>query len=866
MTTSITLDNASFKQALTGHSGIRGAATVSADLFGGIMVNSAIGSKSQFSASASHMQLMHLRWPGGSLSEDGAFAPINQLGKTNIIGAPAHQSTWLDAANQSKWDYAYDLRYPELMSPTSIDPINDRASLSDMMQLSRDSGASFELTLPMLRYTDFSNTLSPTVESQLLQRANADVGQLLNRMFVDHQFGALPREVQLDFGNENLIWSRVDPAKKAAVMIDGQSVMMYDLDGNGSFETKFDDVSYDPAYVAARFTQYFNVLTSMLSAIQSFRAAHPGVDFKIAIQMPALNDDTSVTDDPQSVFLKMLNAMPDQLVGQIDAVRAHSLDRSFHNGAVYEDWIAGEFQNVITSIDDARASIGRLRDTAINISAFSSNGNDITHTTLEQQKLHAAASLVSHMSSLVELGAKYAAYWGIAIDYCQDVSLSHFNDKLGAVEYSPAAEVMRQMRESLVGTTLLTNRDYIDRDAIGPVNMQAFADGAKTVIFLSANDIAPEGETVTINMANFGGTVGYAWAESITLNLDTIATNPDCAAVWNPQIGNIGTNADGVVPLSFSGSSVTVNLTSDYEMVRLIISRAAPQAGTLNLIGDARLASGIIADNLLGGASNDTLIGLSGNDTLSGGAGDDVLNGGLGNDTFYAGVGADTVTGGAGIDTLVLNRPAGSRLSLLEGASGTMRYSGIENLTGSVGNDTLIGDAQRNLLTGGVGNDVLSGNAGDDVLSGLDGNDWLRGDLGADVLYGGNGADSFVGGDGVDILSGGLGNDQFIFYRPSEFGDKIADFSAVVGSNDDRFLISAAGFGGGLAKGALPSSAFLLSATGNQALDASDRFIFRASDKTLWFDANGNAAGGSVLVADLQDTAANLTAADFWIF
>ena len=92
MTTLITLDNASFKQTLTGHSGVRGAATVSADLFGGIMVNSAIGSKSQFIASANHMQLTHLRWPGGSLSEDGAFAPVNRLGKTNIFTGKNHHS------------------------------------------------------------------------------------------------------------------------------------------------------------------------------------------------------------------------------------------------------------------------------------------------------------------------------------------------------------------------------------------------------------------------------------------------------------------------------------------------------------------------------------------------------------------------------------------------------------------------------------------------------------------------------------------------------------------------------------------------------------------------------------------------------
>ncbi len=135
----------------------------------------------------------------------------------------------------------------------------------------------------------------------------------------------------------------------------------------------------------------------------------------------------------------------------------------------------------------------------------------------------------------------------------------------------------------------------------------------------------------------------------------------------------------------------------------------------------------------------------------------------------------------------------------------------------------------------------------------------LRGLGGADRLSGGGGGDRLFGGAGIDTLTGGNGSDGFQFRFLGECGDRIVDFSDVAGNND-VFRIDASNFGGGLAAGALAADQFRARAD-NLAQDGDDRFIFRTTDATLWFDANGNAGGGGVLVADLQ-AGAVLTAAD----
>lgn len=124
---------------------------------------------------------------------------------------------------------------------------------------------------------------------------------------------------------------------------------------------------------------------------------------------------------------------------------------------------------------------------------------------------------------------------------------------------------------------------------------------------------------------------------------------------------------------------------------------------------------------------------------------------------------------------------------------------------------------------------------------------------------GGAGVDRIEGGIGADLLSGGLGNDSFVFLAKTEGGDRITDFHNVAGDND-RFLLEGSAFGFGSATGAIAAGSFVVRID-NLAQDADDRFIFRTTDQTLWFDANGNAAGGLTLLVDLQADA-GMTAAD----
>ena len=69
--------------------------------------------------------------------------------------------------------------------------------------------------------------------------------------------------------------------------------------------------------------------------------------------------------------------------------------------------------------------------------------------------------------------------------------------------------------------------------------------------------------------------------------------------------------------------------------------------------------------------------------------------------------------------------------------------SGIKNLTGGLGADTLIGDAAANVIIGGAGINDLWGQGGNDVLNG---GDVLFGQGGDDTLNGGSGADQMFGG------------------------------------------------------------------------------------------------------------------------
>ena len=298
------------------------------------------------------------------------------------------------------------------------------------------------------------------------------------------------------------------------------------------------------------------------------------------------------------------------------------------------------------------------------------------------------------------------------------------------------------------------------------------------------------------------------------------------------------------------------------------------------------------------GAAPDILVGNGGNDLLDGGTGADTLAGGVGSDTYVVNDEGDAVTEGdttadggvdlvrssitytlgAGLENLTLQGSAsingtGNDLdnilrgnsddNLLNGAAGVdtlIGRGGIDRLLGGRGDDTLNGGGAADLLNGGAGADFLNGSGGDDLLRGGSGDDTLEGSVGADTLRGVQGDDKLDGGKGVDTLAGGAGDDEFIFAKANQGGDRIRDFRDRDG-NSDTIVIESAGFRGGLEAGDLSDDQFQVS-EGNEAEDADVRFIFDTSDNSLWFDRNGDGAGGLKLIADLQ-ASARLEADDF---
>ncbi|WP_435165134.1 hypothetical protein [Falsirhodobacter sp. 1013] len=206
-------------------------------------------------------------------------------------------------------------------------------------------------------------------------------------------------------------------------------------------------------------------------------------------------------------------------------------------------------------------------------------------------------------------------------------------------------------------------------------------------------------------------------------------------------------------------------------------STAGLQVDLMNTARNTGLAAGdrhVAIENLIGGKGSDTLYGNNadnviqgggGHDALYGRRGDDTLTGGAGNDTLSGDIGADHLSGGAGRDAAsYASATAKVRVDLANpghntGYAAGDTFSSIEDLIGSRGNDTLLGNGAGNRIFGGDGNDNLQGRSGNDTIDGGLGHDLLAGDDGNDVLYGGAGNDTLTGDKGADALFGGDGVD-----------------------------------------------------------------------------------------------------------
>lgn len=221
----------------------------------------------------------------------------------------------------------------------------------------------------------------------------------------------------------------------------------------------------------------------------------------------------------------------------------------------------------------------------------------------------------------------------------------------------------------------------------------------------------------------------------------------------------------------------------------------------------------------------DTLTGSIHHDTISGLEGDDILSGGLGNDVLIGGFGNDSLSGGAGDDTYVF--AAGDGYDTIQDTEGTNELkvaSGLDpnafdylrigndlrveigsgvTIAGYFSNPNTISNIQvdggssyslatlsANTITvpvdailGTVGNNTLNGDALNNAIYGLHGADTLNGNDGNDILDGGAGNDTLHGGSGNDSAAGGLGDDSYHY----ESGDDIFEDT---GGTDGIYLPS----------------------------------------------------------------------------
>ncbi len=203
-----------------------------------------------------------------------------------------------------------------------------------------------------------------------------------------------------------------------------------------------------------------------------------------------------------------------------------------------------------------------------------------------------------------------------------------------------------------------------------------------------------------------------------------------------------------------------------------------------------------------GSSGNDVLNGTAGADVFKSGAGNDVMAGGAGEDAYryFRGDGVDYIidfdTTAGNVDKIVFAADilpsqvtasrSGNNLRLLISASDQVvveDYFVNDGVTpksveqvkflsdGTVWDVSMV---KQLVLTGTGGNDVLIGYATADNIAGLAGDDTITGNAGGDTL---------AGGTGNDLLQGGDGNDVYLFAR-GDGQDTITDSDATAGNVD----------------------------------------------------------------------------------
>ncbi|MCP4380512.1 MAG: hypothetical protein GY798_03680 [Hyphomicrobiales bacterium] len=167
-------------------------------------------------------------------------------------------------------------------------------------------------------------------------------------------------------------------------------------------------------------------------------------------------------------------------------------------------------------------------------------------------------------------------------------------------------------------------------------------------------------------------------------------------------------------------------------------------------------------------------------------------------------------------------------------------------------------DTAHHFYGNGGKDKFVGGEAGDKAIGG-DGKDTLKGGTLGDTIKGSKGNDRIFGDQGNDSLTGGKGKDSFIFDRDPGNANHQAGVDAITDFKVGTDIVKLDGTIFTAIGSKLNNSEFFV---GSNAQDGDDHIIYKKSTGKLFYDADGDGAGGRVLFAEF-DGKPNLSHNDF---
>ena len=297
-----------------------------------------------------------------------------------------------------------------------------------------------------------------------------------------------------------------------------------------------------------------------------------------------------------------------------------------------------------------------------------------------------------------------------------------------------------------IQANLTGTEQTLGSETVGPNQVSAGAEGIDTVIGFNALMDSAHADIIAVD-----GSYGGSFRAFLTGGNDQVQIGSDVFVVVDYRFAGNGVYADLDGFLWDNGTPL------DPDDDTLVTARDMSGAGTA-ISFDTFLGAG----RVIGSGHDDILLGnseLGISDRLQGRAGNDYIDGrgGLQDFALYHSAGS------------AVNVDLGAGMAFDDGEGGQDTLVNIENVSGSVFDDTIAGNGLNNQLRGNVGADTLFGRGGNDLLIGdssddylglpLEGADFEGGFGGNDQLFGGAGNDTLEGGEGDDLLEGGADND-----------------------------------------------------------------------------------------------------------